>query len=132
MQLLRDPNAAYALIILGLLAGYLELIRPGLIVPGVCGAVMVMLGIARLAEQGLEPAGVVMVVAGGLCTAAGARVGWPATVAAALLVSLGARHLVSGPRITWAAAVGLSAPFIWITAWLAAIAMRARWNKMTP
>lgn len=93
---------------------------------------MVMLGIATLAEQGLEPAGVAMVVAGGLCTAAGARVGWPATAAAALLVSLGARYLVSGPRITWAAAVGLSAPFIWITAWLAAIAMRARWNKLTP
>jgi hypothetical protein len=64
MQLLRDPNAAYALVILGLLAGFVELIRPGLILPGVCGAVMVMLGIAALAEQGLEPAGVAMVVAG--------------------------------------------------------------------
>jgi membrane-bound serine protease (ClpP class) len=132
MQLLRDPNAAYALVILGLLAGFVELIRPGLILPGVCGAVMVMLGIATLAEQGLEPAGVAMVVAGWFCAAAVARVGWPATVAAAFLVSLGARYLVSGPRIAWVVAVGLSAPFMWIASWLAAIAMRARWNKMTP
>ncbi|MCC6344445.1 MAG: hypothetical protein IT166_19750 [Bryobacterales bacterium] len=132
MHLARDPNAAFALIIFGLLAGYVELIRPGLIVPGVCGAVMVMLGIAGLVERGLEPAGVGMVAAGAICVAAAGRVGWPAAVAAALLVSLGARYVVNGPRIAWVAAVGLSAPFVWITAWLAAIAMQARSNKMTP
>ncbi|MBV6432976.1 MAG: hypothetical protein IANPNBLG_03132 [Bryobacteraceae bacterium] len=93
---------------------------------------MVMLGVAGLVECGLEPAGVGMAAAGALCVAAAGRVGWPATAAAALLVSLGARYLVSGPRIAWVAAVGLSVPFVWITAWLAAIAMQARSNKMTP
>lgn len=134
MLLLRDPNVAYALVIAGLLVGYIELLRPGWIVPGVCGAVMAMVAIASLIEQGIKATGLMLAAAALALVAAEAKFGLSgvAALAAAAMLTVGARELVREPRIHWWVAVAVSVPFVAITARLLAIAIQARENKLRP
>lgn len=44
---IRDPNVAIAAVVFGLLIGYIELLKPGLVVAGAVGLVLVMLGLRR-------------------------------------------------------------------------------------
>jgi membrane-bound ClpP family serine protease len=69
--MVSDPNTAILLIALGVLAIYVELCRPGRVVPGVFGGVILLVGFASLVNAPPN-----------------ARISWP--LVAILLVPLGA------------------------------------------
>jgi membrane-bound ClpP family serine protease len=68
--MVSDPNLAIFLIALGTLAIYVELCRPGFVVPGVLGGIALLVGLASLVNAPPEP-----------------RISWP--LVAVLLVPLG-------------------------------------------
>ena len=45
LRLFSDPNLAMAAAVLGMFLIYWELLRPGSVLPGSCGAVLLMLGV---------------------------------------------------------------------------------------
>jgi membrane protein implicated in regulation of membrane protease activity len=46
--MIADPNAAILMMALGILGIYLELCRPGKVIPGVLGGIAVLVGLASL------------------------------------------------------------------------------------
>lgn len=129
-----NPNAAYLITIAGVAIGYLELLRPGMIVPGVSGAVLALLGVASLAGHPISPRAVALMVAGILLAVADARFRMRGVAAAsgAILLTLGSRWLVadSATAIRWSVAAGGSIPFLAATWWLLEKAFEARANKL--
>lgn len=63
---IADPNRALVLIASGVPLICLEFVRPGSVIPGVCGAVLLILGLHSLALLPLSAAGIVL-TGGGLC-----------------------------------------------------------------
>ena len=59
-QLIADPTIAYLLISLGLLGIYVELSHPGITVPGIAGAISVLLGLFSLGTIPVNWAGVLL------------------------------------------------------------------------
>lgn len=132
---IADPNIALILLVFGALGIYAEFSAPGFVLPGVLGAILVLLGLAALAMFPIGWLGVSLVILGlaffvleakfathGILTAGGA---------VALL--LGALLLVdtSDPalRIHPGTALAITLPFALITGFLLSLAMRARRNK---
>lgn len=115
----------------GLTLGYVELLRPGMILPGVCGAMLAMIGVASLAEKPVSAAGLAWAIGGYVLACADAWFGLRGVLAAigALACAHGARNLVT-PPIAWGWAAGLSLPFVLLSWWLLTIALRARANKL--
>lgn len=128
----ESPDVAYGAIVLGFLLGYWELIRPGTILPGVAGAVMVMLGCASFAGR-VQWLGAGLCLLSALLVLADAhyRLRGAAAVAGGVILALGARHL-SIPAVGWGTAWVLSVPFAWVSNWLLTIALQARANKLSP
>lgn len=129
---IRDPNLAVASVILGLLIGYVELLRPGIVVFGVAGLVLVMLGIASLSTQPVHAPSLLLIVVSFVLLYLDARFrlyGVGGVLAAAAL----AASLRFGFRgsVSWVVAICLSVPYVWITDWLLGLALRARANKYT-
>lgn len=110
----------------GALIGYLEFLRPGSVLPGVLGMVLIMLAIARLSNLPWSPTGALLLAAGiaALLIWRGAYWGVP-------LLLLGARLLITpeDQRIRWPIAAATAVPFGLLTARLLSIAERARINK---
>jgi len=131
---IADPNIGFILLVVGVLGLYLEFTHPGLIFPGVCGAVLVMLGLSSLAVLPINWVGVTLLILAAVMFVLEAKVashgilGTGATVA----MVLGAILLVNGPpeaRIHLATAIAVSVPFGLITMFLVALVVRARRNK---
>jgi membrane-bound serine protease (ClpP class) len=132
---IADPNIAFIILILGALGIYVEFTSPGLILPGVAGGIMVLLGLSALSVLPIN------MVAVGLLILAVALFVLEAKVAshgilsggAAVAMVLGAVMLVEGPpevRIRWSTAIAVTLPFAIITAFLVALVVRARRNKV--
>jgi membrane-bound serine protease (ClpP class) len=128
----HSPDLAFAAIIIGFFLGYWELIRPGSVLPGVTGAVLIMLGIASLAGR-VQKAGLLLCLAGVALGVVDAhlRLRGVLALAGGAILAIGARQL-SAPAIGWATAWILSIPFVWVTNWLLTIALQARANKLSP
>jgi len=131
---IADPNIGFILLVVGVLGLYVEFTHPGLIFPGVCGAVLLMLGLSSLALLPINWVGVVLLVLAAAMFVLEAKfashgiLGSGATVA----MVLGAILLVNGPpeaRIHLATAISVSVPFGLITMFLVALVVRARRNK---
>jgi membrane-bound serine protease (ClpP class) len=131
-----DPNIALILFALGVLGIYLEFIAPGLIFPGVIGALCAILGLAALSVLPLNWLGVTLVllslamfalelkfVSHGILTAG-----------AAVALVLGATMLIDSPipemRIHLGTALAVAIPLALITAVLLTLVVRARRNKV--
>jgi membrane-bound serine protease (ClpP class) len=129
---IRDPNVAVAAIVVGLLIGYIELLRPGLVIAGVVGIVLIMLGIASLSAQPVHAPSLLLIVAAFAMVYLDARFGLHGIlgVAGAALMAAGIRYSFMG-AVRWPLAIGLSLPFMLITVWLLKLAIRARLNKYT-
>ncbi|MBL8178508.1 MAG: hypothetical protein JNK48_27795 [Bryobacterales bacterium] len=128
MKLLLPSEIALLLVIAGATIGYIEFLRPGGVVPGVTGMVLLMLGIARLSDLPWSPAGALLLVAGMavLLLRPGAWWGIPLLIAGARLL-IGPEDL----RVRWPVAA-LTIPFGFLTSFLLSIAERARLNKTLP
>lgn len=133
---ISDPNVALLLLVLGALGIYVEFSSPGLVFPGVAGAVLVLLGLTSLSMFPIDWLGAALMIAGlaffvleakfmthGILTASGAVA---MAFGAVLLIDTSVPEL----RIHWSTAIALVTPFALITSFLLSIAIRARRNKV--
>jgi len=129
-----SPDAALMLLTFGLLLIYLELNRPGWILPGAIGLLVSLLSIASLLRQDLRsPAVLLIATAIALLALNLVRATHPLVAAAATLaLILGFARLISGPGDSRVHAITASICGLILgvgTSLLTAIARRARTNK---
>lgn len=133
---LADPNLALALLVLGALGLYVEFTSPGLIAPGVAGAILVLLGLSALSVLPINWVGAALLVLAIVLFVLEAKFVSHGILAAGGTVAmiLGALILVSSPapemRIQLPTAIGLALPFALITTFLVSLVIRARAGKV--
>ena len=133
---LVNPNIALLLLVGGALLIYLEFNTPGTIVPGALGTLMVLLGIFALNLLPIRYTAVMLLIAAMVLLVLEAKFGGHGALAIAGIVCLtfGMLTLIAAPIPELAVnpwvAVGLSAAFGGITAFLVRLAVRARSMKM--
>jgi len=133
---IADPNIALILLVIGALCIYVEFTSPGMVAPGVVGAILLLLRLSAISVLPINWLGVaLLVLAFALFVleakmAAHGVLGIGGTVA----MVLGAVMLVNSPfpemRIHWSTAIALALPFSLITVLLLSLAVRARRNKV--
>ncbi|MGH9672309.1 MAG: NfeD family protein [Bryobacteraceae bacterium] len=133
---ISDPNVAFVLLILGALGIYVEFSSPGLILPGVAGAILGLLGLSALAVLPINWLGAALLILALSLFVLEAKFASHGILGAGGAVSmvLGAMLLVEGPpevRIHWSTAVAVALPFTAITMFLLSLVLRARAAKVT-
>jgi len=132
---IADPNIGFILLVLGALGIYVEFSSPGLIFPGVAGAILVLLALSALTILPINWVGVALLALAVALFVLEAKftshgiLGIGATVS----MVLGAMLLINGPpeiRIHFTTAVAVAVPFAAITMFLVSIVMQARRNKV--
>lgn len=133
---IADPNIALILIILGALCVYIEFSSPGLIAPGVVGAISILLGLSAMSVLPINWTGVGLLALALMLFALEAKFvsHGVLTLGGAVAMVLGAVLLIDSPlpelRIRWTVAIALALPFALITSLLLTLAVRARTNKV--
>ncbi len=128
---LIDPNLAFILLVLGLLGVYVEFSNPGLIFPGVAGAILVILGAMALTVLPINWAAAALVLLGLVFFVLEATTTTNGILAAggAIAMVLGAVMLIDTDvpelSISWGTAVGATLPFAAITVFLLQLAVRS-------
>lgn len=136
LSAIADPNIALLLVILGVLGIYVEFHSPGLVAPGVAGAILVLLGLTALSMLPIDWLGAGLIILGLLFFILEAKFATHGvlTTGGAIALVLGAVLLIDTNvpelRIRWSTAIGLAVPFALITSWLVSMAVRARRNKV--
>ncbi len=135
LKAVSDPNIALVVLLLGALGLYVEFSMPGLIFPGVAGAMFLLLGLSAIALLPLNWLGVSLIVlalALFVLEAKFTSFGVLGAGGAAAMI-LGMLFLIEGPpefRISLGTAVGIALPFAVISVFLTTLVMRARGNKV--
>jgi membrane-bound serine protease (ClpP class) len=133
---IADPNIALLLLVLGALGIYLEFSSPGLVAPGVAGAILALLGLTALSMFPIDWLGAALMVMGLVFFLLEAKFATHGvlTTGGAIALMLGAVMLIDTNvpelRIHWSTAIGLAIPFALITSFLLSIVIRARRNKV--
>lgn len=133
---IADPNIALILLVVGALAIYVEFQAPGMIAPGVIGAILVLLGLAAMSVLPINWLGAALILAGFTMFALEVKFAAHGVlgVGGSVALVLGAVMLIDSPipemRIHWSTAIGLALPFSAITVFLLSLAVRARRNKI--
>lgn len=133
---LMNPNVAFILLAIGLLALYAEFNHPGAIIPGVVGLVFIILTVFAFNLLPIRYAGLVMILAAFVMFVLDAKFGTHGilTVGGIALMTIGALLLVDSPapemRVRLVTALTVSVPIGIITAFLVGIALRARRAKV--
>ncbi len=91
LQVLRDPNIAYLLLTLGVLGLLAEFFHPGAILPGITGAIVLILGFVGLGQLPFSWGGLAL-----LALAAGLVVFELTTSASGILIAVGIVAFVLG------------------------------------
>jgi membrane-bound serine protease (ClpP class) len=131
-----DPNIALLLLVIGALAIYLEFSSPGLIAPGVIGAILVLVGLSAISVLPINWLGVALLLLAFTLFVLEAKFTAHGVLAVGGAVSmvLGAVMLIDSPwpaiQIHWVTAIGLALPFSAITVLLLTLVLRARRNKV--
>jgi membrane-bound serine protease (ClpP class) len=137
LSAISDPNIALILVIVGALLIYVEFTNPGLVAPGVFGAVLVLLGLSALSVLPISWLGAGLLVLAMIMFILEAKFATHGilTAGGAISMILGAVMLVDSPspelRIHLSTAIAVALPFALITAFLVTLAVRARANKVT-
>jgi membrane-bound serine protease (ClpP class) len=135
MAAIADPNIGFVLLVLGALGIYVEFSSPGLIFPGVAGAILALLGLSSLSILPINWTGVALLVLSVALFVLEAKLtshgilGFGGTIS----MVLGALLLINGPpevRIHLATALGVAIPFAAITMFLVSMVIQARRNKV--
>jgi membrane-bound serine protease (ClpP class) len=129
-----SPNASLLLFTLGIGLIYIELNRPGSILPGAVGLLLALLAVAPLLHQQLSSLAVLSVMLGVALLARGLRRTTHVSLVsfATLCLLFGFLHLIAGPldqRIHATVALPCALILGVGTAYLTRIAHRARLNK---
>lgn len=133
---IADPNIALVLLVLGALGIYVEFSHPGLIAPGVLGAILVLLGLSAISVLPINWLGVALLLLAFSLFALEVKLASHGILGAggAVAMVLGAMMLIDTPqpemRIHWSTAISLALPFSAITVFLLSLAVRARRNKV--
>jgi membrane-bound serine protease (ClpP class) len=132
---IADPNIAFILLILGALGLYVEFSHPGLILPGVAGAIFALLGMSALTVLPINWLGVALLILALALFALEAKFVSHGILGAggAVAMVLGALLLVEGPpelRIRLSTAIAVTLPFALITIFLITLVIRARGSKV--
>lgn len=133
---IANPNIALLLLVLGALGIYAEFSSPGLIAPGVIGALLVLLGLTALALFPIDWLGATLMALGLIFFALEAKFATHGilTLGGAVALLLGSVMLIDTNvpelRIRWTTAIAITLPFALITSFLFSIALRARRNKV--
>jgi membrane-bound serine protease (ClpP class) len=136
LNFLMDPNIAFILLSVGMMAVYIEFNHPGAVVPGVVGLFCVLLAVFAFNLLPTRFAGVAMIVAALALFVLEAKLATHGVlgVSGVVMMTLGAMLLVDGPipelRVKLVTALAVSIPFGVITVFLLSIAIRARRNKV--
>lgn len=130
-----DPNIAFILLVIGALGIYVEFSSPGLILPGIVGAILVLLALSGLAVLPINWIGVALLVLGLSLFVLEAKFVSHGILAAGgtAAMILGALLLVNGPpevRIHLSTALAVTLPFAIITMFLLTLVVRARHSKV--
>ncbi len=135
MASIADPNIGFILLVVGALGIYVEFSSPGLIFPGIAGAILLLLGLSSLSILPINWVGVALLVLAVALFVLEAKftshgiLGLGGT----LSMILGALLLVNGPpevRIHLVTALSVSIPFALITMFLVTLVVRARRSKV--
>jgi membrane-bound serine protease (ClpP class) len=126
-----SPNVAVLVLMLGILLIYVELNRPGWVVPGAVGLTAALFAVASLGRVGVNPGAVVLVGTAVVLLGLGLRRRMPVVVdvAATLALVLGFLYLVRDAGIRPGIAAGCGILVGGSTSILTRIARRARANK---
>jgi membrane-bound serine protease (ClpP class) len=133
---IADPNIALILLVVGALCIYVEFSSPGMVAPGVVGAILLLLGLSALSVLPINWLGVALLLLAFTLFVLEAKMAAHGVLGVGGTVSmvLGAVMLVNSPfpemRIHWATAIALALPFSLITVLLLSLAIRARRNKV--
>ncbi len=133
---IADPNIALILIVIGVLGIYAEFSSPGLIAPGIFGAISVLLGLSALSVLPINGTGAALLALAFILFALEAKFvsHGVLTLGGAVAMVLGAMLLIDSPmpelRIRWTVAIALALPFAVITSLLVTLVVRARANKV--
>ena len=136
LSAISDPNIALVLLVLGALGIYVEFSSPGLIVPGILGAIMALLGLSALSVLPINWLGAALLLLAFALFILEAKFATHGILGAggALAMVLGAVMLIDSPapemRIHLSTAVALALPFSLITMVLVSLVVRARRNKV--
>jgi membrane-bound serine protease (ClpP class) len=136
MSAIADPNMALVLLVLGALGIYVEFTSPGLIVPGILGAIMALLGLSALSVLPINWLGAALLLLAFALFILEAKFATHGVLGSggALSMVLGAVMLIDSPvpemRIHLSTAIALALPFSLITMLLLSLVLRARQNKV--
>ena len=128
---LIDPNLAFILFVLGLVGVYVEFSNPGLIVPGVGGAILMILGAMALTVLPINWAAAALIFLGLVFFILEATTTTNGILAAGGVIAmvLGAVMLIDTDMpelsINWATAIGVTLPLAAITVFLLQLAVRS-------
>jgi membrane-bound serine protease (ClpP class) len=132
---IADPNIALILLVIGALCIYVEFSSPGLIAPGVVGAILALLGLSAISVLPINWLGAALLALSFTLFVLEAKFASHGVLATGGAVSmmLGAVMLIDSPlpemRIHWSTAITLTLPFSAITVLLLSLALRARRAK---
>ncbi len=133
---MMDPNVAFIIFAIGMLALYVEFNHPGAVAPGVVGFICILLALFALNILPTRFAALALIVGAFVLFALEAKFqshGVLAVGGIALMV-LGAMLLVDGPipemRVRLVTALAVSIPLAAITVFLMTLVLRARRNKV--
>jgi membrane-bound serine protease (ClpP class) len=132
---IADPNIAFILLVLGALGIYVEFSSPGLIFPGVAGAILALLGLSGLSILPINWVGVALLILSVSLFVLEAKFTSHGVlgIGGTLSMVLGALLLIDGPpelRIHLSTALSVALPFALITMFLVSIVVQARRNKV--
>jgi len=133
---ISDPNIALILLVLGALGIYAEFSNPGLIFPGVAGAILALLGLSALSMLPINWLGAALLLLALGFFVLEAKFASHGVLAAggAVAMIMGAVILIDSPlpemRIHLATAIAVTLPFAAITVFLVTIVVRARAAKV--
>jgi membrane-bound serine protease (ClpP class) len=133
---LSDPNLALVFLVLGALGIYVEFSSPGLILPGVAGAILALLGLSAISVLPINWLGAALLALALALFVLEAKFTSHGILGAggAVAMVLGALLLIDSPtpemRIHLSTALALALPFSAITVLLVSLVVRARRNKV--
>jgi len=133
---MMDPNVAFVILAIGLLALYVELNHPGAVVPGTVGVVFILLAAFALNLLPTRFAALILILGAFVLFALEAKFATHGvlTTGGIALLTLGGLLLVDAPipemRVHLLTSLAVSIPLGLITAFLMTIALRARKNKI--
>jgi membrane-bound serine protease (ClpP class) len=136
LSFIMDPNVAFILFTIGMLAIYAEFNHPGAILPGVIGLICILLAVFAFNILPTRYAAVAMILGAFVLFALEAKFVSHGVLGAGgvLLMVLGALLLVDSPipemRVRLATALAVSVPMGIITVFLLTIVMKARRGKV--